>query len=144
MPSSQSPLPADVHNALQRGDKIEAIRLLRETTGLGLKEAKAAVEAGTLATATARAIEPSAAFPPAVIAALQGRRKIEAIKRLREHAGIGLKDAKDAIDAYQREQRRLFPQTVNRNHEMWRPVAALLILLAMAALVAGWAWDKLD
>ncbi len=32
-------------DALQRGSKIEAIRLMREQTGLGLKEAKDAVDA---------------------------------------------------------------------------------------------------
>lgn len=39
------PLPPDVLAALQRGNKIEAIKLMRQATGLGLKEAKDAVEA---------------------------------------------------------------------------------------------------
>jgi len=39
------PLPPDVLAALQRGNKIEAIKLMRQLTGLGLKEAKDAVEA---------------------------------------------------------------------------------------------------
>lgn len=39
------PLPDDVLDALRRGNKIEAIKLLRQKTGLGLKEAKDAVEA---------------------------------------------------------------------------------------------------
>jgi hypothetical protein len=34
-----SPLPDDVRRALSAGQKIEAIRLLREAKGLGLKEA---------------------------------------------------------------------------------------------------------
>lgn len=38
-------LPPDVRSAVQAGRKIDAIRLLREATGLGLKEAKDAVEA---------------------------------------------------------------------------------------------------
>ena len=38
-------LPADVIDAMKRGQKIEAIRLLREQTELGLAEAKQAVEA---------------------------------------------------------------------------------------------------
>ncbi len=37
-------LPADVLAALQKGQKIEAIKLLREARGIGLKEAKEAVE----------------------------------------------------------------------------------------------------
>lgn len=45
MPSLPEPLPADVIAAAQRGEKNEAITLLRERTGMGLPESKAAVEA---------------------------------------------------------------------------------------------------
>ncbi len=44
VPMGQS-LPPQVAQALQQGNKIEAIRLMREQTGLGLKESKDAVEA---------------------------------------------------------------------------------------------------
>ena len=37
-----------------------------------------------------------------VVAAIQQGRKIEAIKLLREEAGLGLKDAKHAVEAYER------------------------------------------
>ena len=37
-------LPAQVIAALERGQKIEAIKLLRELKGIGLKEAKEAVD----------------------------------------------------------------------------------------------------
>ena len=40
-----------------------------------------------------------------VIAAVDGGRKIEAIKILREESGLGLRDAKHAIEALQRERR---------------------------------------
>lgn len=39
-----------------------------------------------------------------VVAAVDGGRKIEAIKRLREETGLGLKEAKHAIDALARER----------------------------------------
>lgn len=42
---SQDSLPSDAISALQRGNKIEAIKLTRAATGLGLKEAKDRVEA---------------------------------------------------------------------------------------------------
>jgi hypothetical protein len=45
MSDANQSLPADVLEALRRGNKIEAIKRLREQTGLGLKEAKDAVEA---------------------------------------------------------------------------------------------------
>ena len=44
-PVFSSGLPPLVVDALQRGQKIEAIRLMREITGAGLKEAKDLVDA---------------------------------------------------------------------------------------------------
>ena len=41
----QAHMPAPVLHAMQRGNKIEAIKLLREATGMGLKEAKDTVDA---------------------------------------------------------------------------------------------------
>ncbi len=43
--NSTTDLPAEVIAAIQAGRKIEAIKLLREAEGLGLKESKNAVEA---------------------------------------------------------------------------------------------------
>ena len=37
-------VPANVRQALQRGQKVAAIKLYRESTGIGLKEAKDYVE----------------------------------------------------------------------------------------------------
>ncbi len=45
MHRSPDPLPEDVLTALQRGDKIEAIKLLRVRRKLDLKDAKDAVDA---------------------------------------------------------------------------------------------------
>ena len=39
-------------------------------------------------------------FPPDVIAEIQANRKVTAIKLLRAHKGIGLKEAKELVDAY--------------------------------------------
>ena len=44
-PVFSSGLPPLVIDALQRGEKIQAIRLMREITGVGLKEAKDLVDA---------------------------------------------------------------------------------------------------
>jgi len=44
-------------------------------------------------------------FSEEVLAAVDAGRKIEAIKRLREETGIGLADAKHAIDSLSRERR---------------------------------------
>src|SRR5262245_60603400 len=91
-------LPEDVRDALNRGDKIAAIRLLRERTGIGLAEAKAAVDAGLISSPPEVRYQ-SDQLPAQVRAALVAGRKIEAIKLLREATGLGLKEAKDRIDA---------------------------------------------
>jgi len=103
--SEASPsFPRAALDALNAGNKIEAIKILREATGLGLKEAKDAVE-------RQMAGEPPflqdqqrsgdvGAFPLAAVTALQGGKFIEAVRIVREAHGIGLKDAKDAVDRF--------------------------------------------
>ena len=44
MPESSKPLPVQVVDALQRGSLLDAIKLLRDSKGLGLKDAKDAVD----------------------------------------------------------------------------------------------------
>ena len=46
-------------------------------------------------------------LPPDVLEAVHAGRKVEAIKRLREHRGMGLKEAKEAVDDYARKNRHL-------------------------------------
>ena len=88
------------------GKKIDAIKLVREQTGLGLKEAKDVVEA--IERGETPNVQPVAA---AVTHGVSGvdldeinelllqDKKIDAIKLYRERTGVGLKEAKDAIDA---------------------------------------------
>jgi ribosomal protein L7/L12 len=102
------------------GRKISAIKAYREETGLGLKEAKDAVEAWIASGATPGAVQHGAAYTPS--ASLAGASfepslsrhvkdiardpggKILAIKAYREETGAGLADAKNAIEAWRRSQ----------------------------------------
>lgn len=43
-------------------------------------------------------------LPPEVLAALERGQKIEAIKLMRELKGVGLKEAKEAVDGYKPER----------------------------------------
>ena len=109
-PSSQPDASgeAEVRALLAQGNKIAAIKRVRELTSMGLKEAKDYVEA----------LPPGGAMPPlpaarqdmpidattdAELRALlaQGN-KIAAIKRVRELTGVGLKEAKDYVEALER------------------------------------------
>ncbi len=93
-------LPANVTDALQRGNKLEAIKLLRDATGLGLKEAKDALESAQAGTDRATPLKGhSSPMSAQVNAAIEQGNKLEAIKLFREQNGVGLKEAKDAIDA---------------------------------------------
>ena len=82
-PSLATPLPADVLESLQQGQTIEAIKRLRSATGLGLKEAKEAIDRH-LAGEPARprpSIAAMAALPFAVAAALRKGDRLSAEAR---------------------------------------------------------------
>jgi ribosomal protein L7/L12 len=97
---------AHVQQLVLAGKKIEAIKLVREQTGLGLKEAKDAVEAierGETPELTLRATAithgVSGIDLDQINELLLQNKKIEAIKLYREQTGLGLKEAKDAVEA---------------------------------------------
>lgn len=115
---------AEIDRLVAAGQKLHAIKLYRERTGVGLKEAKDRVEhwsasttaphlaAVSNATAVHSSITPTALTPstvrsslPASVAseidALVARdSRIAAIKVLRQHTGLGLKETKLLIDAW--------------------------------------------
>lgn len=133
------PLPPEVLAALERKDKIEAIRLLRAKTNLGLAEAKEAVETGSYAIATVEPlVQTDAELPAEAIAALRAGDKIGAIKLVRKSAGVDLKDAKEIVDRFEARSAgapgssRLAPGEVPRSS----PVLKWLLLVAVLGVVA--------
>ncbi|MFJ4175508.1 ribosomal protein L7/L12 [Microbacterium sp. NPDC089696] len=112
-------LPAEVTARIDRlveaDQRIQAIKVYRDHTGVGLREAKERIDqwaVSTTGTPTPGAPSPSVETPSAVRAALPAdvaaeidrlvarEQKISAIKVLREHAGLGLKESKDLIEAW--------------------------------------------
>ena len=67
-------------------------------------------------------------IPPLVLAALHQGNKIEAIKIIRAQRGIGLKDAKDVVDAYIRENPALKERMKERKSSA--PPVILFVILA--------------
>jgi len=138
------PLPNEVRAAIDAGQKIEAIRLLRERTALGLAEAKAAVEAGSLPDHGRGPVPPDGSLPPEAMSALAAGNTIEAIRLVRQARGIGLKEAKDAVDAVTRTARSqgspggggLAPGEVPRRKSAGWIAIAILAVLAIAV----WQW----
>jgi ribosomal protein L7/L12 len=103
-------LPPDVLEALENGRTIDAIKRLRKHSKVGLTEAKAAIEAyarsraGELATLKAPSVESirqdaGRVLPDVVVEALQRGDKMAAVKLLRERTGLGLKAARERIEA---------------------------------------------
>jgi ribosomal protein L7/L12 len=95
-----------IYQLVHEGKKIDAIKLVREQTDLSLKEAKDAVEA--IARGEMPKLKPRSGVTPREAAGvdldeinelLLQDKKIEAIKLYREQTGLGLKEAKDAIEA---------------------------------------------
>ncbi len=128
---------------LHAGRKVEAIRIYREMSGLGLAEAKAAVEAmeqggGLPAGRTARGLpEPDAdEIEREVRRALREGTKIQAIRRYREMTGADLKDSKDAVDLIEARFRAHYPEYAARPARSGC-LGAVAIVLAVSSLL-GW------
>lgn len=119
--SLSSAQKAEIQAMVAAGQRIEAVKRFRDITGVGLKEALIAVtrmSAGSASAANtpaprgthapltsardaAKTIAPKTrlAAEAAALAALRDGNLIEAIKRYRDQARVGLKEAKDAVDA---------------------------------------------
>lgn len=147
MTSPKIDLPAEVQAALERGDKIAAIRLLSQRTGLGLREAmltlgEEATIRETTATPPSQSITISGKLPPDVLEALGKGDKIEAIKRLRDATGLGLKEAKYAVDAVTETLAAGKPSVSGRWAQSESPRSRLrapwLIALVMLIIFLGW------
>ena len=97
----RTPTPAELERieaALSAGDKILAIKLCRDFTGLGLAEAKSYVEALSDHPAGNGGQSPILDSTPVAAAIFSGH-TIEAIKLYREgNPGVGLKEAKEAVE----------------------------------------------
>ena len=151
------PLPQDVIDAIVGGNRIEAIKRLREAARIDLNTAHDAVEAwaegrplpplpGLSVPAAALSQTAASLLPDDVLDALRGGHRIEAIKRLREATGLGLKEAKDLIEAYEagaagRPATAAAPMpTVVSGRGGTGPGSLLGALLALVVLVALAAW----
>lgn len=91
-----------IHEYIHNQQLINAIKLYREATGVGLAEAKEAVEA----MARDEYSKPQSGtldfdnpiLEARIISLLKNREKIQAVRIYRDEYGVGLKEAKDAVD----------------------------------------------
>jgi hypothetical protein len=100
--TARQTLPASAIDALRRGDTIEAIRLLRAATGLGLKEAKDVIDGLRRGDLPLPPRPPDTGASRAAAAAAEARHRVEqhaVVERMHTAAGFGLAKATDAGDA---------------------------------------------
>jgi ribosomal protein L7/L12 len=97
-------LEGRVRALLREGRKIEAIKLYRDLTGTGLKDAKEAVEAIERGGSRPEARSGSAGTESDVLELLRAGQKIQAIKVYRERMGVSLLEAKNAVELLATEQ----------------------------------------
>lgn len=73
-------------------------------------------------------------LPDDVIAAIRAGHKVEAIKRLREARGLGLKEAKDAVDAYARAHPDAVASAPALEESGMNPLVIIIILAILGYL----------
>ena len=88
---------------MKAGQKIQAIKLYREQTGAGLKEAKDYVESlferKVDLILKHLGIDPNQGVDQKIMELMKAGQKIEAIKLYREQTGVELKEAKDYVES---------------------------------------------
>lgn len=139
-------LPAEAAAAVSRGQLIEAIKIVRERHGLGLKEAKDLVDryrsdaipaSVVIATTEVQALEaPGGQVPKAALEALARGDLADAVKIMQETGGLGLKQALAVIETHKRRSPQRTPTVAaGDNGSGWLWMAILL-----AALVGVYFW----
>jgi ribosomal protein L7/L12 len=140
--TSPQGLPQSAIDALNAGDKIAAIRIVREATGLGLKEAKDAVERyapGDAPRQTAQHPTVSGdVLPVAAVSALANGRMIEALKIVRQEHHTGLKEAKDIVDRYLAMQPAIRSRIEAARAETRRAVLFWVVALVLVAALTAY------
>jgi ribosomal protein L7/L12 len=94
-------LNQQIADLLQKGNKLEAVKITREILNLGLKEAKEYVEAWQAGNLSYE-FDKQPKMNQELLAELQrliaNRQKIEAVKLAKESLNLGLKEAKELVD----------------------------------------------
>lgn len=120
------------------GNKIAAIKLCREATGMGLAEAKDFVERLETSPDAQLAPAPEAGTLSLVADLLFAGRKIDAIKHYREQVkpGAGLKESKEAVEQLEAGLRAQHPEKFTAKAKSG--CAMVLAVLTVLLVVMVW------
>jgi ribosomal protein L7/L12 len=136
----QPKIPPQALAAARAGQLVEAIKIVREETGLSLADAKALVErelkTGGHSEAGRFAARPTAStMPVGAVAELQRGHLIGAIRAYRDSNGTGLKDAKEAIEKYLETTPHIDKQFREAARQRGVPARRILWILMILGLV---------
>lgn len=92
-------LEREVRSLLDQGKKIEAVKVYKDHTGSGLKDAKDAVEALQRGASLPQPAEVDTDLQAEVLRLLGQGEKIKAVKLYRDRTGATLFDSKQAVEA---------------------------------------------
>ena len=125
--------------ALQAGNKIEAIKLCREATGLGLAEAKDFVERLEISPETSLTSAPESGALSPVADLLFAGQKIQAIKLYREQVqpGAGLAEAKQAVERLEAGLRAQHPEKFTAAAQKSGCAAVLAVFAVLLIVLVG-------
>ena len=146
MPSLSPDQVQQIHEYIHNQQLIHAIKLYREATGVGLAEAKAAVEdmaRGEAVKPPSGSVDYDNPILDAKIKSLLSRgQKIDAIKIYREEYGVGLKEAKDVVDRIEMSMKRSgssmnmpYESAIGSDPFAERPSGSRVILLVAAVSI---------
>lgn len=142
--NNDNTLPEAARQAADHGDLVTAIRLTREHSGLGLREARDAVDAYRRSKSPVRRGAPlrEGDLPLDAIAALHRGRFLDAVKHTRDATGLGLKASREAVDTYLARHAVLAAKIAGARAAQRRTLLGwiggiLLIGIMVAALLPG-------
>jgi kynurenine formamidase/ribosomal protein L7/L12 len=133
MPTDDTNFEDELRALLAAGRKIEAIKRYRIATGVGLADAKNAVEALEGAGSLPPREPADSSFEGKILSLMKQGQKIAAIKLYREKTGVGLKEAKDFIEALAADQ-----HIVAASKSGCLGAMLLLAFIPLAAIVLGY------
>jgi ribosomal protein L7/L12 len=138
---STGPLPDAVVAAADCGNKLAAVKRLRESTGIGLLQAKALVDLHGSDVVTPAVDASGLVLPQSVRDAMDAGRKREAIRLLREQTGQGPRDAREAVEVYAAStatgDAALSPGAVAKSDNRWWLVVVLALVAALLYFLFG-------
>lgn len=120
-----------IRSLLNEGKKIEAIKLYRQHSGAGLAEAKDAVELIERGEPLPDSTPVTDDLEEQILELMAAGQKIAAIKLHRERTHVGLKEAKDAVEALASRHGITVPSKSGC-------LAVLLVLVFGALMGVGW------